>query len=122
MHQSSLHFSVTSNAISGGEDHRKYDFSISQSLNGLFTKFRSGVSTLQKITLDAPRNRLFFILGGGGGGVSQPLHTLRDFRPCLYRVLHQIGLSLCAVSDADEEISSCHFLLFCAICKRSVPT
>ena len=62
--------------MSGREDHRKYDISISKFLNGLFTNFRGGVPALQKILLDARRNlRLpceidYFLdfFGGGGGG------------------------------------------------------
>ena len=64
--------------MSGRDDHRKYDVSISKFLNGLFTKFRSGVPTLQKIILDALRNRLFFRFGGGG---VTSLHTPGIFVP-----------------------------------------
>ena len=72
--------------MSGRDDHRKYDVSISKFLNGLFTKFRSGVPTLQKIILDALRNRLFFRFGGGGRHI--PPHP-RDFRPCRHGVPEQ---------------------------------
>ena len=48
------------------EDHRKYDISISKFLNGLFTEFKGGIPALQKILLDALRNRLFFRFGGEG--------------------------------------------------------